>query len=134
MVSFSGRAGVLCIWKLYIGFRQRLNVCFRGLYPEFREDLDYAIGAMNDFITANSLFPTSKQEVEAAVAELEARGQKQFDEGRAQMGPEELQSKCSASAFGQGIVTMAQMTREERRRQIAELLSVPRPPVMNPCI
>ncbi len=130
----SGHVGVLCMWKLYIGLRQGLNVCFPGQYPEFREDLDYAIGAMNDFITANSLFPTSKQEVDATLAELEARGQKQFDEGRAQMGPEELQAKCTASAFGQGIVRMAEMTREQRRRQIADLLSVPRPPVMNPCI
>jgi hypothetical protein len=130
----SGHGAVLCMWKFYIGFRQGLNQCFPGQYPEFREDLDYAIGAMNDFIVANSLSPTSKAEVEAAVAALEARGQKQFDDGRAQLGAEELQKRCGASNFGQMIVKMTEMTREQRRRQIVELLSVPRPPVMNPCI
>jgi len=89
---------------------------------------------MNNFIAANSLAPTSKEEVEAAVTALVDRSKKQGDGTTAQLGGEEFQKRCASSDFGRGIVKMAEMTREQRRRQIADLLSVPRPPVMNPCM
>jgi hypothetical protein len=130
----SGHGAVLCMWRLYISFRQGLNLCFLSQYPEFKEDLNYAVGAMNDFIAANSLAPTSKEEVEAAVATLDERAKKQGDEATAQLGGEEFQRRCTSRDFGRGIVKMAEMTREQRRRQISDLLSVPRPPVMNPCM
>jgi len=131
----SGHGAVLCQWKLSISVRAGLNLCFPQQYPEYREDLDYAIAAMNDFIVANSLSPTTKGEVEAEVAALDERARKQRDEARTQLGPEELQRKCGASIFGRRIAEFAQTTtREQRRKELSDLLSVPRPPVTAPCI
>jgi len=132
----SGHGAVLCVWHIYISARQTLDGCFPGAYPELRQDLSDGIAAMNGFIVANSLHPTSTAEVEASVAASDRDARLKWSETIQSLRPtkEQIQAACRNDEAGRMIIAMANQPREQRRQMIRDLLSVPRPPVMNPCM
>ena len=126
----SGHGAVLCIWSIYIELRSSLDVCFQGKYPGLRVDLDGAIGAMNGFIAANSLAPLSAEAVGTAVTAHEAAAQA----AAANTAPGRLPRMCDSPDLGQMAAMMARASHDDMQKTVTDLLSVPRPPVMNPCL
>jgi len=114
----SGHGAVMCSWEIYVGVAAALEIC-----PEFRNeplkaDLANAIDRINDFIVANSLSPVSKAEVEKAAASRR----------------EAASRLCRSDDFAGMIKALGSMSHDKLMSSVADLLSVPRPPVMNPCL
>jgi hypothetical protein len=123
-IDHSGHGAVLCAWNIYVGLAAVLDVCFPDEEPELREDLHRGIEAMKEFIVTNSLQPVSKADLEAQVARALAQARELSTKGQ-----------CSALKSEDTVLHAIQsLPREQRRASVADLLSVPRPPVMNPCL
>ena len=129
-VDQSGHGAVLCLWRIYIQARSSLDLCLPNQYPELRREMDGTIGRINNFIAANSLVPISAQAVAAAIAAQDAAIKTQLQA----MGPGGLAKVCAAPAATQLATALAHQSQAERQRFVADLVSVPRPPVMNPCM
>src|SRR4051812_43080423 len=118
----TGKGAVLCTWGFYIGMQAHSAAC--GLSRTPTDDaIDEAIGAMDDFIIANSsLKPTrgaleqfKRAAAESELADLRKQGMRKF------CTDEDLNHFRSASP-------------EAIRASIKRLLEIPREPVMNPCL
>jgi hypothetical protein len=127
----TGHGAVLCAWEISISMRDTLDACFPSEYAEVRSDLNDAIAAMNKFIVANSLTPTSLADVEAAVA---ARRNPDMHTGASPITPKQLARERQSGELGRFLSGVLKTTHEERVNSVSDLLSVPRPPVMNPCL
>lgn len=126
----SGHGAVLCIWEIYISVRAGLDICTPGEHKDLRDDLSDGITAMNRFIVANNIPPVSSAQVNAAVA---ARDKRYHDEA-AKLAPDKIHEQCTSDETTRLIGAFEQESRDQRRRRIADLLSVPRQPLMNPCL
>ena len=115
---------VMCTWSFYVDFMLSADACFPDSRVELKAHLAYAVNAMNDFIVANSLDPVKKADLEDYIAK---RRRENFSHT-----PSRLigTPQCHLSALLMGF---EKTTPEEWRAAIDKLLSVPRPPVMNPC-
>lgn len=124
----SGKGAVVCSWMVDVELRAQLRTCPSNLNQDLRDDLDEAINAIDGFIVANSLEPTTLDalHVREAAADAKARGP-----GPASPGPSS--KTCSSGETGAMIAAMAGLSRTERMKQVSDLLSVPRWPVSNPC-
>lgn len=119
-VDNSGKGAVLCIWSIYDAVRLVGRECHAGQDAAFQAELEQSIARIDDFIIANSKHPVSKEQLDARRAQglrgLQMHG-----------------SICAGSAE-----QLYQMLRrggpEALRAQTADLLSIPREPVMNPCL
>jgi hypothetical protein len=129
-VDHSGHGAVLCIWQIYIALRAELDTCFAGKYPELRDDLGTSINAMNKFIAQNSLLPTSEKEVESSALAQDIK----LRSPAANMSPKRLAEVCQSGDLARMVLEEAKTTHAQRLKQLDDLLSVPRPPVMNPCL
>jgi hypothetical protein len=116
----SGKGAVLCAWGIYEAARAAGRACFDGQDGPFQAELERSISRIDQFILANS----SRHITQAQLDERRRRG---LEEVR-QAG-----DICKGAA--------AQMYVALRTRGAAalgagtdELLSVPREPVMNPCL
>lgn len=115
-VDQSGHGAVLCSWEIYVTLGAALEIC-----PEYRNEslkisLANAVDRINDFIVANSIFPISKAELEKrAAAKREVR-------------------LCRSRTVAGMLESVGSVSHDKLMRGVADLLSVPRPPVMNPCL
>jgi len=114
----SGHGAVLCRWEIYVAMAAALEIC-----PEFRNeplkaDLTNAIDRINDFIVANSLFPVSKADLEK----------------RAASRREDASRLCRSDGLAGMIKSAGLVSHDKLMSSVADLLSVPRPPVMSPCL
>lgn len=115
--DLSGHGAVLCSWQVYVVVASVLEICPEYRNEQLKADMADAIDRINDFIVANSLFPVSKAELEKRAASM--RESRLCERG----GPAAEMLK----SFGS-------MSHDKRMSGVADLLSVPRPPVMNPCL
>jgi hypothetical protein len=129
-IDNSGHGAVMCVWSFYVGLAAYLDICFPDKDKEFREDLGKGIDKIDQFIVENSLIPVSKADLEARERSVRTR----FSEA----SPSEIQTTCSASPgdnrYGVYASFRSALTNEKLKASIADLLSVPRPRVMNPCL
>ncbi len=120
----SRHGAVLCSWEMMVGLKAAADICFPQEFTEVSELLGEAIAAYDTFIVANSLTPVTKADLEARAEErarrLKAGGQACLNMRRDLLEP-----------FAERLKTRS---RAEVMRSVAEALSVPRPPVMNPCL
>jgi hypothetical protein len=124
-VDRSGHGAVLCAWRVSVDTLVALDVCQPGGHDELRQDLARATDAIADFIVANSLTPVRKADLQAYVAKRRAETQAQSNAaGRA----------CSPEFLEQSLPMMEAVPHDERAAQTIDMLSVPRPPVMDPCL
>jgi hypothetical protein len=84
------------------------------------------VDAINDFIVRNSPKPVTKEQLEKRISDEGSRFRANLQKAG---GPD----KCSLDAWGQMIMRLEQRSRRVRMKQLSDLLSIPRPPVMNPC-
>jgi hypothetical protein len=126
-VDNSGHGAVLCSWEIFLDVRAALENCASEEDKKLKKVVDNSIGRINDFIVANSLTSVTKNEVERSAREKIARERKQF----AVMSKEGQKKACSSN-FLQHFTRYVSDGKFEQ--EINELLSVPRPPVLNPCL
>ncbi|WP_372617022.1 hypothetical protein [Falsiroseomonas sp.] len=122
----SGKGAVLCAWGLTGIFSVLLDACRPDDAAEAREDTAHALRDMLAFILANDLArrPRSFWESQLETQRAQAR----------QFTSEQVHRICRREQNRQILNAYINTPSDERRRRIAELLSVPRQPVVNPCL
>lgn len=121
----SGHGAVLCTWMIYISLRAQLSACNPGQHQELREDFDWMITALNEFIADNDLNREPLLSVQERAAAADAQYQQQLRSN--------LQA-CQNPDAALFVVSFLREPRELRRRRVTEHLSVPRPPASAPCL
>jgi hypothetical protein len=133
MVSIdnSGHGAVLCAWEILIETRNELDSCGPGHRADLRNALDQEIDDINRFIVLNSLDPVTLEQVKAGIASLTELYRQQLEP----FSPDMIKKECMPGGkLGQFLSAYDGITVPEQRKAIEDLLSVPRPPVMNPCL
>lgn len=123
--SDSGKVAIFCAWDIYVGLMLGADYCYPDSHWELKEDLVDAVERLEGFIVANSLTPITREQLEAAVQ----RRRKEFVDGISRMpahGP-----RCPSTSW---IDELQRDGRAKRRADVTEMLAVPRPPVLNPCL
>ena len=116
--DLSGHGAVLCTWSIYVAMAAALELCPELRNEPLKADLANAIDRINDFIVANSLSPVTKAELER----------------RAASATEDTSQLCRSDGVAQMIKSAGSASHDKLMSSVADLLSVPRPPVMNPCL
>jgi hypothetical protein len=115
----SGHGAVLCSWGIYVALEAALEICPEYRNEPLKAELADAIDRINDFIVANSLSPVTKTELEK----------------RAASSRRDVSQLCQPDSPVAGMLKSFQsMPHDKFMSSVADLLSVPRPPVMNPCL
>ncbi len=126
----SGKGAVRCAWEIYVAMKNMSDLCFPSDDSEFKDNLNYAVDKTNDFIVINSLSPITKTEIEEEI-------KKKFltlKEQTAKMSKEEFEKECTSGDIAKMKKHMMSIPTEEFRKEIDDSLSIPRPPVLNPCL
>ena len=126
----SGHGAVQCSWEIYVAVRVHMAACSPGEDPQLEADLDDALDRINDFIAENSLVPIKRSQLADAIAQREQKAKLALL-GRPQ---EDQRKKCEADGLAAFIKAIKLTPREKRKSSLDDLLSVKRPPVMNPCL
>ncbi|CCE09606.1 conserved hypothetical protein [Bradyrhizobium sp. STM 3843] len=126
----TGLGAVQCSWEIYVAVRAYVEACVPGEDRTFEVDLDDAIKRMNDFIVENSLVPVTKSQLQDAV---EQRKRQVGDAVRGQSNGDHTK-QCEADAVRPISLALRSMSHDARVSNLNRLLSVKRPPVMNPCL
>lgn len=123
----TGRGAVHCAWFFNMLVRLSIDLCHPGEHRELREDVDAAVEAITDFIIANDPLHGSR-EVWRARAQV-------FDDERRRTTAAILSARPGRCPVPEDVMQRAaRTTRDQRQQQLAHLLSVSRPPVMQPCL
>lgn len=125
------RGAVLCIWVIYVDLKAMGKVCAFDQESAFEKVLAESIDRMDGFITANST--TTQAELDRKKDEEFARMRKDMDIA----GPALSRDACQGNIKSDGIEmyrSFEAQGAEKIRRDISELLAVPRTPVFNPCL
>ena len=124
MMGVDQDTAVLCVWSEYVNLHIGADYCFPDGERELKEDFADAVEHFKDFIVANSLTPVTRSDLDAYVEKRRA----------------ELISRMSKTAGGAPrcpkldfFVDYQADGRKKRRADVAKILAIPRPPVMNPC-
>lgn len=129
----SGHGAVMCAWTIYVEMSNIMTVCPAADDRQFKENLDAAIDRINDFIVKNSLSPVTKTDLENQIKKMFSDRQ----DGRLKMSKDELHKECLSSdliKMVSAMKTISLTAPEKFNKSVDDLLSVPRPPVMNPCL
>jgi hypothetical protein len=115
----SGAGAVLCSWSIYLSIQNQTAACALPRRPA-DDAIDQAIAAINEFILANSSLHPTRPMLEdfkrgAAESELRQRG---------------LEKACASP----DLEMFRRPSPEKVQASVKALLSVPREPVMNPCL
>lgn len=122
----SGHGAVLCARLIYGSSLEWLELCDPS-DDIWRRDLVGALQRIDDFIVANSLTPVTKQELDA---EIDNRVNRIRNE-RPSWTTAQIDKVCGGASLFKSIKKEG---REKFLAYINDLLSVPRPPVLNPCL
>jgi len=126
-VDTSGKA-VLCYWNLAVVAKIAADLCYPGEFPQLSKTLGEEIDAMNIFISANSLRPVTK-------AQLEKRIQERMEKAAAGIktaGVPPAQNKVCQHQREEDLIPL-NAGLEKYREEFKQVLVVPRPPAFNPC-
>jgi hypothetical protein len=126
-IDESGHGAVMCARAFLLYARGAVETCGSADDANLKVYLDRAIGEVDDFIVANSLYPVTKAEL----AGQRAKEMNALDARLQSLPPEVRRTKCDASDQWRKTRDWANSLVDGK--YIRELLSVPRPPVTNPC-
>lgn len=132
IIDTSGKGAVLCAWEITVGMRNALDICFPGEFIDMRHYMTRWIDATNDFIVSNSATPITKAEIEATMQRRLAR-----DRARASSaGMTAGSPQCEQGRKGvvERYAEFRATPPAELHRRIDDFLSIPRVPVINPCL
>ncbi|WP_159996596.1 hypothetical protein [Roseomonas sp. 18066] len=125
----SNGPGMLCLWRHSLAVKSVLDFCGVPAADPAQAALSWAIGALNDFIVANSLVATLLAEVEAAAAGLMA-----VPAAVGVLPAEQREARCKAIMAPDQMAGGVLRSPQDYRAMVTRQLAVPRPPVMNPCL
>jgi len=123
--SDNGDTAILCAWQIYVDLKLASDICFPNSEPELKSDLADAVEALKNFIVANSLTPVARTDLDAFV---QKRWTEKFSRVPKSVAGTE---KCPMRDW---LADFQKDGQEKRRADVAKMLAVPRPPVMNPCL
>lgn len=126
----SGKGAVRCSWEIYVTAKNMSELCATTNQGEFKEKIDYALNMMNAFIVRNSLSPITENEIQAQIKEKFLTLKKQTS----QIPKEQFEKECSSGFVAHIAKEIASKSFEDLKKSIDDSLSIPRPPVMNPCL
>ncbi len=126
----SGKGAVLCGWEMYVAIRNMVEICSHPEESEIIKNLNYAIEKTNDFIVANSLHPVTKADLEKGI-KARLIGLK---EDMSMLEEYDIRQECSSGHAAEMKQRMISLSSEEFRKAVDDFLSIPRPPVMEPCL
>jgi hypothetical protein len=134
-VDNSGHGAVACAARTFPTLVFILDTCAPGKYPELRKTLAQVLNDIDTFIVKNSIVPVTKE----ALQQERRDGEVAFRAQSAGMSPEDVAKECHKPDFESWLSKIepagGEHDESERIRKVTkELLSVPRPPVRNPCI
>ena len=118
--DLSGKGAVLCAWGIYEAARAAGRECFNGQDGAFQAELDRSLGRIDRFILANS----SQHLTAAQLDERRRQGLQQLHQGG---------DICKGDAVGV-YVAMRTQGADALKASTDNLLSVPREPLLNPCL
>jgi hypothetical protein len=122
-VDNSGLGAVSCAWMVHSHTYQLLKACMPSR-ESYLKAYGEAVDRIEDFIVENSLTPVSK-------SELQKNAETMFDMSKQQMSMEQL---CESDFLPNSDGDLSEEKSKTFRQSIDKILSVPRPPVMEPCI
>jgi restriction endonuclease Mrr len=112
----SGKGAVLCNWAIFLGVQAGVSACSLPRRP-VDDAIDRAVTSIDAFIISNSsLHPTP-----AMVEEFKRRQRPTC-------------TNANAQTIAQSIEPFRRASAEQIDAAVKELLSIPREPVMNPCL
>jgi hypothetical protein len=119
----TGAGAVLCAWSIYLSFQAETAAC--GLPRKPVDDaIEQAIAEIDEFILANS----SLRPTRAMLEDFKRRAREShLNALRRQGGPQNSCERFDLQHF-------RSLNPDQIRTSIKALLSVPREPVMNPCL
>ena len=126
----SGHGGVMCAWGIYGSLRMFMDMCPTKTDDDLKMELDGALDIIGDFIVENNLTPVTKDQL---LSGLHTKMENEMKLLRG-MPKEQVHKTCLSSDARTMIEAMKRMPKEKLHANIAKLLSVKRPPVMNPCL
>jgi hypothetical protein len=129
-VDRSGLNAVICIWRIYVGLKTAMEICPSGTDEDLKVELDSAIDRINRFILENSISPVTKAQLNKSIEKRILRARTKIK----QLRKENPKVTCLSRYSKQMLKNLKSMPREKFRSGIDKLLSVPRPPVLNPCL
>ena len=113
---------IQCAWQIYADLKVVADFCYPESELELKEDLTAAVEDLKSFIVANSLTPVARKDLDAWV---QTRAQKLAGRPR---------TEATTTYCRDHLGDFQKDGREKRRADVAKMLAVPRPPVMNPCL
>ncbi len=122
-VDDTGLGAVQCAWRMYSHIRLQSEQCYDDSRVNLKAALKDAVDRIEVFIVENSLTPVTKLDLEAAA--FEAFNKVKY-RSKDEMCSDGFAPHLLPNQDDEFILNLTQ--------GVDELLSVPRPPVMNPCL
>ena len=119
-VDNTGKGAVLCARMLYIAAEQVGRQCAAGQDAAFQQELTRSLSRIDRFIIANSSQPVTQAQLDAARAREQAQNRRHV-------------KLCEGDMLGLYQAIRAQGP-QAMRTSVDDLLSIPREPVLNPCL
>jgi hypothetical protein len=116
----TGKGAVLCVWGIYQAAKAVGAECHKGADAAFQSELERSLNRIDEFIVANSKHPVTRKDLETRRIE----GLRQLrSSGNICVGDA---AKLYNALHDSGAAAL--------QAQTTDLLSIPREPVMNPCL
>jgi hypothetical protein len=128
-IDNSGHGAVLCAWHFYMMIKNALDMCPADPDRKYNGEIAAAIGRINEFISINSPSHTPIKQLNDYVIDNNTNNIASFNSKT----PEDQQIVCAKIRKKIDYNVLVQM-RDGLQSKIDDLLSVPRVPVMNPCM
>jgi len=116
----TGKGAVLCMWGILEAVRATGRECFEGQDQEFQAELDSSLARIDQFIIRNSSRPVTQAGLEL----------------RRSQAVQQLRSSGNVCAGDTAKMYQALRTggADRLRGYVTDMLSIPREPVINPCL
>jgi hypothetical protein len=129
-VDRSGKDAVFCVWELWVSLREDFATCYPDSHPDIHEELDSDLEDINRFIVANDIFGTSMDQIQARIDQQHAG----YEAEISKQTPARIRISCRSGNRARALDSLIRIGSLRLHRKIADVLSIPRPPVSNPCL
>lgn len=118
---------VICYFGILHSVRRTTQRCDGLASNSFKADLDHSIESVENFIVKNSMPPMTKEQIRADLKKHDDI----FEANISQFG---LKSYCESKDAQIVAKTFSQKMEGKLQDLTSDILAIPRPPVLNPCM